>query len=86
MSTRAVPGGEETRVKAQYRVTNWREYDRALVERGSLTVWFDEEFVQEQLCTHLEEQFIPSPYPASATSRGKRASPTGHAHPLWTIR
>ncbi len=32
-------------VKAKYRVTNWPEYDRALVQRGSLTVWFDEEFV-----------------------------------------
>ena len=47
MTTPAVPSGEGTRVKAQYRVTNWREYDRALVERGSLTVWFDEEFVRE---------------------------------------
>lgn len=47
MTTPAVPSGEESRVKAQYRVTNWREYDRALVERGSLTVWFDEEFVRE---------------------------------------
>lgn len=33
-------------VKAKYRVTNWPEYDRALVQRGSLTVWFDEEFVR----------------------------------------
>ena len=47
MTTPAVPSGEETRVKAQFRVTNWREYDRALVERGSLTIWFDEEFVRE---------------------------------------
>jgi hypothetical protein len=26
--------------KTQYRVTNWPEYDRGLVNRGSLTVWF----------------------------------------------
>jgi hypothetical protein len=25
--------------KAKYRVTNWPEYDAALVQRGSLTVW-----------------------------------------------
>jgi hypothetical protein len=25
--------------KQQYRVTNWREYDNALQQRGSLTVW-----------------------------------------------
>lgn len=31
--------------KAQYRVTNWPEYDRALVQRGSLTVWFDDAFL-----------------------------------------
>ncbi len=27
------------------RVTNWAEYDRALRQRGSLTVWFTEEAV-----------------------------------------
>lgn len=28
--------------KRRYRIRNWREYNAALVERGSLTVWFDE--------------------------------------------
>jgi hypothetical protein len=32
--------------KYRYRVTNWAEYDRAWVNRGSLTVWFDEETVR----------------------------------------
>jgi transposase len=31
--------------KARYRVTNWPEYDAALVRRGNLTVWFTEEAV-----------------------------------------
>jgi transposase len=31
--------------KAIYRVTNWPEYDAALVRRGSLTIWFTEEAV-----------------------------------------
>jgi hypothetical protein len=31
--------------KARYRVTNWPEYDAALVWRGSLTVWFTDEAV-----------------------------------------
>jgi Transposase DDE domain len=31
--------------KAQYRVKNWREYDQALQQRGSLTVWFTPEAV-----------------------------------------
>jgi len=31
--------------KAKYRVTNWPEYDAALVRRGNLTVWFTDEAV-----------------------------------------
>jgi hypothetical protein len=31
--------------KARYRVTNWPEYDAALVRRGHLTVWFTDEAV-----------------------------------------
>ncbi len=27
----------------RYRVRNWREYNRALVGRGSLTLWVDEQ-------------------------------------------
>jgi Transposase DDE domain len=28
--------------KPRYRVANWREYNRALVARGSITLWIDE--------------------------------------------
>ncbi len=31
--------------KTRYRVTNWPEYDAALMRRGDLTVWFTEEAV-----------------------------------------
>jgi hypothetical protein len=31
--------------KSRYRVTNWREYNRALVARGSITLWIDEAVV-----------------------------------------
>jgi transposase len=31
--------------RAKYRITNWREYDAALVRRGSLTVWITEEAI-----------------------------------------
>jgi hypothetical protein len=31
--------------KARYRVTNWPAYDRGLVSRGSLTVWFSPEAI-----------------------------------------
>src|SRR5262245_6344807 len=31
--------------KAVYRIRNWREYNQALVKRGSLTVWVDREAI-----------------------------------------
>src|SRR2546425_8766747 len=31
------------KTKTQYRIRNWREYNAALVNRGSLTLWVDEE-------------------------------------------
>ena len=31
--------------KKSYRIRNWSEYNKALVNRGSLTVWFDAESI-----------------------------------------
>ena len=31
--------------KTKYRVSNWSEYDRALVERGEITLWISEEAI-----------------------------------------
>ncbi|MCO4762552.1 MAG: IS5 family transposase [Myxococcales bacterium] len=31
--------------KTKYRVRNWKEYDKALVSRGDLTIWFNEDAV-----------------------------------------
>jgi len=31
----------------QYRVKNWSDYDRALVARGDLTLWFDDEAIEQ---------------------------------------
>jgi hypothetical protein len=33
--------------KTRYRVRNWREYNAALVHRGSLTIWVEERAVQQ---------------------------------------
>jgi len=33
--------------KTQYRVRNWREYNDALVRRGSLTIWFEEKALSQ---------------------------------------
>lgn len=46
MTMPASPAGGASKVKARYRVTHWHDYDRALVQRGSLDLWFDEAFVQ----------------------------------------
>src|SRR5829696_3098489 len=46
--------------KQQRRVTNWAEYDAALRQRGSLTVWFTEEAVA---AWHAEPRTTPGGQP-----------------------
>lgn len=48
MSAQAHRPTEAITEKIQYRVTNGPEYDRALVQRGDLTIWFDEGFLRER--------------------------------------
>lgn len=36
-----------TTAKAKWKITNWPQYDRALVQRGSVTVWFEEDFLRK---------------------------------------
>jgi hypothetical protein len=43
-----VSPAKETAEKPSYRVTNWREYDAALVKRGNVTVGFAEDVIREQ--------------------------------------
>ncbi|CAK2766231.1 hypothetical protein VCRA217O317_220007 [Vibrio crassostreae] len=33
--------------KPRYRTTNWKQYNQALINRGSLTFWIDEEAIQQ---------------------------------------
>lgn len=64
MTAQAAPATEAATEKVQYRVTNWPEYDHALVHRGSLTIWFDEAF--------LQDRWWPAP-------TGKRGAPFQYA-------
>ena len=41
------PDPKEQKRKRQYRIRNWPEYNAALVQRGSLTLWVDEAAVAE---------------------------------------
>lgn len=36
-------------MKARYRIRNWNEYNRSLIQRGSLTVWFSEDAIKKWL-------------------------------------
>lgn len=45
MAQHVTPSRASGPAKPRYRVTNWRDYDRALVARGSITLWIDEEVV-----------------------------------------
>lgn len=33
--------------KDKYRIRNWRHYNQSLVNRGSITFWFDEEAIKK---------------------------------------
>lgn len=37
---------DKSRQKTIYRVSNWAEYNNSLVQRGSITVWIDEEVLE----------------------------------------
>ena len=34
-------------LKQSYKITNWREYNKSLVSRGDITVWFDEDVIDQ---------------------------------------
>ena len=48
MAMRVKPATGGVVLKQRYRVTNWSEYDRALVNRGNLTIWFDDASIRDQ--------------------------------------
>ncbi|WP_016876790.1 hypothetical protein ACF3DV_26650 [Chlorogloeopsis fritschii PCC 9212] len=33
--------------KANYKVRNWKEYDQALKQRGSISFWVNEEIIEQ---------------------------------------
>lgn len=42
--------------KQQYRIRNWKDYNQALVNRGSLTFWFDEKSIHDWHAISLSGQ------------------------------
>lgn len=51
--------------KKQYRIRNWKQYNQALVERGSLTFWIDEDSLETWMNTE---------------KTGKRGKPVVYSH------
>jgi Transposase DDE domain len=47
MAAKTKTDDSPAKAKYRYRVKNWAEYDRALVNRGNLTIWFDEKSIAE---------------------------------------
>ena len=39
--------------KTTYRVQNWKQYNRSLINRGNLTLWFCEEYAKSRQTGHL---------------------------------
>jgi Transposase DDE domain len=56
--------------KARYRVTNWPEYDAALIRRGSVTVWFSDDAVEAWHAPATGERGAPPIYSAIAIETG----------------
>jgi len=57
--------------KQKFKVTNWRDYNKALINRGSVTFWFDDELFRpgmSSLHTHRGDglnTILTSPLPPS---------------------
>lgn len=48
--------------KAQYRIRNWKNYNKSLVKRGSITVWFSEDAVNKWDALPAAKRGRPSTY------------------------
>jgi hypothetical protein len=47
MPTQSSQSSSEQPPKAKYRITNWADYNKALIQRGSLTIWFNVEALDQ---------------------------------------
>src|SRR5215213_1862858 len=45
----AKDNSKQLKAKEKYRLSNWSEYNKSLKNRGSLTIWFDDQVKQNWL-------------------------------------
>src|ERR1700761_3423314 len=48
--------------KARYRIRNWRDYNRSLVQRGSITIWFSQDAIDKWHANPTGKRGRPSRY------------------------
>lgn len=49
-------------IETKYRIRNWSEYNRGLVNRGSLTIWFSEAAIESWLAKSCKKRGRPKIY------------------------
>ena len=70
MPFKANAAGRHHIPRQRHRVTNWPEYDAALRQRGSLTVWFTEEAIDAWRAEPRTARVGQPHYSALATATG----------------
>ncbi|HVW99460.1 MAG TPA: transposase [Candidatus Babeliaceae bacterium] len=48
--------------KTKYRIRNWKDYNRSLIQRGSITVWFSPDAIDKWLAVPTKKRGRPSTY------------------------
>ena len=48
--------------EAKYRIRNWKDYNRSLVKRGNITVWFSEDAINKWHAAPTGKHGRPSLY------------------------
>ena len=49
-------------IKKKYKVINWSEYNKALENRGNLTIWFSDEYTSKWYGTEKNTNKVGSPF------------------------
>jgi len=49
-------------VKTKYRIRNWKNYNKSLVQRGSITVWFSEDAIEKWHARPIAKKGRPAVY------------------------
>jgi len=48
--------------KAKYPIRNWKDYNKSLVQRGSITIWFSQDAIEKWHATPTGKRGRPSTY------------------------